>query len=147
MSSKTYTIVVGDWSHDGHCQTDSYTVQADSSLSLEACLAAAEDVLGQRLGKFVADYEDSEIPVEFLGDVVKLAVLYDIDLPVFDSVEVSEAGVVADYPDELTYISSEEYFSIWLTMVNIGAALIGSTERVVQIKTNGTVNIGGYGLF
>ena len=130
-----FTLVVGDWSDDGHGKTANIAIK--SNLSPAEVLCAYETgskKLGFDLINTVAEvYEDRAISREKWNAFVKLG--FDCDLAKFD--------VPYDNGDDddlsLCY---EAYTSLYLFVIKLG-----EPDFQCEPMNNKSIQIGGYGLF
>jgi hypothetical protein len=172
-----HTVEVGDWSRDGHNQSDTYMVSVPDSLEkvhLGQMVAEAEKHIGKgSLKDQCRAYEDSEFPVALLAGIVQTALKLGVTIgasahgeAVFKDEETGkytaeawDDGVqIFDLEDEATLDSpdnvsmdSESFFGLWVVLANIGLAL-NSLEGISEYTTPKgkepkSHQIGGYGLF
>lgn len=140
------TLVLGDWSDDGHGKTDIFII--NSNLDSEEILAAYKKA-SKKLGfKFMddvcADYEDNSIPIDYLKKLIESGLQLD---QVFTSdYDLKRAKKVLEDED------SEENVSLWTdsyTAIFLFIVKLGNPEFEYKIVEDDTdrINIGGYGLF
>jgi hypothetical protein len=139
----TIALILGDWSQDGHKQTE--TVSIKSNLSSDEIMHAYEKAsksLGFNfINEVASDYEDNCLERDKLkalmnhGLSLKKMLKYDYD--------VEEAQKCLD--DENSrgiYLYTESYINIFLAIVKIG-----NENFKYRPSKKDTLNIGGYGLF
>lgn len=127
------TLQLGDWSHDGHGLTATYSIT--SSLSIKEINKAYKKgvkKIGVDLGEDICrDYEENFISMQYLHSFI-------------------EAGYTSNYfnisnsIDGGSVLTQEEYLQLYLFTVKIGNnkfeyTLVNDKETIIQI--------GGYGLF
>ena len=129
--SNTISIVVGDWSDDGHGKTAHYQIQSNlSHKEISKAYKKGSKKLGFDFSETVASsYDDSEIPAEEL-------------------VKLREAGWTGEFydvaePGEPQYLEADTFMEIWLFIAKLGNPLMEYEIPAVD----STLNIGGYGLF
>lgn len=139
------TLVMGDWSDDGHGKTDLTII--NSNLAREQILKAykkASKKLGFDLTKDIcADYCDSHIPVDCLKALVQNGL--DLD-KVFDTdYDVKEARQAMEGENsEDVALWPHSFIEIFLFIVKLGNQ---DFEYEIVESDAATINIGGYGLF
>jgi hypothetical protein len=135
MTDCNITLVMGDWSYDGHGKTE--TISVLSSKGLSAVIAAYKkgvQAVGLDLTDEVAcDYEDSTLSAEHLATLV--AAGYQIE-----GLEEAEGEPV---PKDYQYLSTDQFVDMWLFIVRKGDPDL----RIEVGAQDPTINIGGYGLF
>lgn len=126
------TLVVGDWSHDGHAQTENFTYEVNVTKDeLYAAYVRGVKVCGvDWTQEVVAEYEDSAVPI----DVVKKLLAHGIDI---------ESWISDEDEDEDLTIEPYQFAEVWLMIARLGE----HTLEWRVIVTNDRINIGGYGLF
>jgi hypothetical protein len=127
----TITLVVGDWSFDGHNRTHNFAIK--SNLDVDAVSAAfemGEEKLGVKFQETVAaEFEDNVLP----RDVIEKLENHGFVL----------ADVVGDCEDEeQVTIDSDVYVDIWLFI-----AKLGNPDFRYELTSHPSINVGGYGLF
>lgn len=144
---KMITLVLGDWSDDGHGKTEPFNIL--SNLNDEALLKAYKKgtkQLGFDLIKNSCNSnEDNAISQKHLDLLIKsgltikdLGITSDYDLK--DAEEAFEEG-----NDEGLSIHTEIYTNIFLFIVKLGDK--NFQWELLKGELNPTINIGGYGLF
>lgn len=141
----TTTLVLGDWSDDGHGKTD--IVMLASNLDSEE-IAEAYEKASKKLGfNFIndvaADYEDNELPTDYLKKLVE----YGLSLKqVFEyEYDIERAEKALENEDsEGVPLWPDSYTQIFLFIVKLG-----NPEFEFKILEDDTdrIDIGGYGLF
>lgn len=127
-------LVVGDWSHDGHNQTDS--VQILSNLSKNSINRAYENG-SYKIGfdfknSICVEYEDNSLCKE------KLNILLDHGLWPDDAESLKK-------DEEELYLDSDQFIDIYLFIAKLGDS--GFKYKIINYEENPSINIGGYGLF
>lgn len=144
---ETISLVVGDWSHDGHEKTDTIVIKSSLTLKqLQSAYKKGTEKVGFDFMKTVAtDYEESNI------DRNKLKVLRDLgcETAVWEedyknSLSEKDKEIYAGDDDKAVSISSEEYAEFVLFICTLGNKDL--EYEFVEDKTS-RWNIGGYGLF
>lgn len=136
------SIVVGDWSGDGHSQTERFVIE--SNLGRKDLLKAYKNSVkktGVDLDKVCCEYEDDA--VDFLV-WEKLAAhgltfdkLFDDDWDLEEAEEsVKTKTRIAIYPDQ--------FFKIYLFLIKVGNP---NFEYKILDTQSEEIQIGGYGLF
>ena len=141
-SFHTISLVVGDWSGDGHSMTD--TIVIESSLDKKA-LGAAHQAGAKKLDinmdDLCASYEDATCPADVWKKLKDAGIdneqpirsmLADMD----DKYSLDEDGNASLYP--------ESFAAIYLFLAKQGDPNL--QYSVVEDRTS-RINIGGYGLF
>ena len=129
------TLVIGDWSTDGHGRVERVHIVTNRTESgLRLAYKKGATIVGLDLTAEVAhEYEDSTLRVDALRKLVEAG--YPITR--LDDEEGNE--IFADSE----YLSPEEFAEIWLFI-----ARKGDPDLEVEIVQEGPrINIGGYGLF
>ncbi len=142
----TTTLVLGDWSDDGHGKTD--LVIIESNLDKEEIWAAyrkASKKLGFKLVEDVcADYEEGGISQDYLKTLIEnglnIEKVFDTDYDLKEAKKVLEG----DDPDELVNLWTNSYTEIFLFIVKLGDP---EFEYNIIEDDSSRINIGGYGLF
>lgn len=138
------TIVVGDWSHDGHCMTDLFHITVPSHFpEIDTLYREALDNLPEFESHF-EKYEAAEVSLE------KFIRIRDALGGAFQSKSLVEAleNCLEDSDDEV-YFDPEMYAHLWVEYVNFAAAKQGLLGKVKFVDKQQTKihEIGGYGLF
>jgi hypothetical protein len=122
-------LVMGDWSGDGHCQTE--TVYIRSNLSKEELKQAylkGVDITGVHLTSGIArNYEDSIFPQDAVDSLVKFG--------------FKPSEFLGDDEDDWI-VYTDGFYLIWLFI-----AKIGNPELEWEEAKSDSLEIGGYGLF
>ncbi len=121
----TINLVLGDWSHDGHNQTDTVTISCNLTRDeLQAAYERGSQKIGFNLTREVAaHYEENKLDEECVEALEKFG---------FDTSKVVE--------DDCLW--TDGFVKIWLFVVGLG-----EPDFVHKIVKNQDVRIGGYGLF
>jgi hypothetical protein len=119
-------LVVGDWSHDGHNQTETYSIECNlGKKALESAYAKGAKIAFD-LKEHCCDYEDSQLPTELWNKLIALG---------FDN--EPETGL-----EEAVYIEPDVYLDIYMFI-----AKLGNPKLDWSMATDSRICIGGYGLF
>lgn len=138
------TLVLGDWSNDGHGKTELFTI--DSNLNTKEVLRAYKKV-SKKLGfNFIedvcADYQECSIYKEHIKILIqnglKLETVFLDDWALKEAREVLES----DGDDDIS-LWTEPYIEIFLFIVKLGYPGFEYNHA----KSNQHINIGGYGFF
>ncbi len=135
MTEKTHRIrlVLGDWSHDGHGQTSEEYINSNLSLKqINAAYKKGTKKIGFDFCDTAAcEYEDSTISKENFKALRDAG--FDDELENCD--DDSEEDGVSIWRDDFT--------RMYLFIVKLGNPAFTFTEA----KDEGTIHVGGYGLF
>jgi hypothetical protein len=136
LNSMTNTIdlVIGDWSDDGHGETETVTIKSNfNSVWMGRAYEQASVILGFCFVTDVAyEYETPYISMELitkLREVLEEPNLLDGDI---------------DPEAECIGIEVDEYLDIYLKIIKLGEP---DFKYKVLGQENEVINIGGYGLF
>lgn len=161
----TIELVVGDWSHDGHCQTD--TVVISSNLSKKDIVKAyglGVQISGVNLEKIASDYEDGYLTAKDAQKLIAIGLnpddyhedtvgyqIHKIDC--FAAKDITahcsclsrhkECG----WDDHRAYVgmNPEGFVQLYLDLVRLGNPTF---KYKITIKDySNRINVGGYGLF
>ncbi len=127
------TLIVGDWSHDGHEETDSFVYESSlSQKELEAAYTAGSKILGFDLSADVCkDYEDSNISRKH----VDMLTAHGIECEGYEEYHPGNDSVL---------LEPELFADLYLQICKLGSP----TFVYNPVPSNVTcINIGGYGLF
>jgi hypothetical protein len=138
-------LVLGDWSHDGHSQTEIITISSTlSKPEIEAAYKKGAKRVGVDVVKDVAaDYEDGGLLVEdwkrFEKAGMKLEDLFanQVDLE-YTQEELENADPIG-FP-----IYHDEFVRLYCFLVSKGN---DGFQYQIEEDANPNINIGGYGLF
>lgn len=132
------TVIVGDWSHDGHGQTETFQVQYPDNLKYDLNQYFKDAVKHgvPNIQSQVTDYEDSELTSEFVDDLIK----------VFGESWVEKNLDLRDDSGKI-WISTDEYLKIWIKTVEHGIYLNNESGSLSEVIGQQRYEIGGYGLF
>jgi hypothetical protein len=127
-----FSLVIGDWSDDGHGKTR--TVEVESKFSSQEFIAAFQKGIKQIDPKcnghelpICQNYQDSKVPIEFVAGLRKCGLNPDDYLEYYNG----------------TYgIWSDTFANLWLAI-----AKLGNSELEYEIVHGHSIRIGGYGLF
>jgi hypothetical protein len=160
------TLVLGDWSDDGHGKTDRISITSNlDTKQIEKAYNKGAKKLGFNFVNDVAnDYEDSLLPLPHLKTLIE----HGLDIEqAFDEyelkfvkqalaretpVEEAEEEVVDEEEgDEDLLEDHEEGVHLWVdsfSYIYLFIVGLGDPKFVYKIVENGNeINIGGYGLF
>lgn len=126
VGSKTLIqLVVGDWSGDGHCQTDTVIVESSKSKSeTESAFKKGDEKFG--LSSYCEEYEDSTVPEKLI-----------LQLKDYLPWNFDESLSYEDFS-----ASPEEYADLWIAVAR--SADPDLELHIVQITR---IEIGGYGCY
>ena len=127
---------IGDWSNDGHNQSQDYILSITGSTNLEKDYVAGMRKVGFDLTEYCLDYEDNYVPKALIDKVWELGFEFKTECyrPDF-----------ADEPDnDLTGLWADEYVDLYMTIAAIGNnnlkyEIVGDDLKIIRP--------GGYGLF
>jgi len=130
------TLTLGDWSHDGHSQTDVITVRCNvDKKDLEKAYKKGTKKLGFDLTEDVcADYEDMSASADVI-EKLKTAGIKPEDF--IENEDEDDEGWSFAY-------NVEAFASLWLRIAQLGDPDL--KYELVETNPN-NINIGGYGLF
>lgn len=131
------TLVVGDWSGDGHDKSATYIIESNLDLEqLSAAYKAGVKLLGTDLVEDTcSDYEDNSFPVEVFNKLQALLVPHKVQL------DLDEDYIEAEV--EFRVYDSE----IWVDLI-LGVCKLGNPSLEWSlIDPDASWHIGGYGLF
>lgn len=148
----SFNLIVGDWSHDGHNQTDSVLVRSNlPHTAVEAAFKEGMSLLGLNPKNrhatylpFCDEYEDSKLPRSIYTILKKNQILTG-EIESEYSIEY-DGGVVLEkaYSGKLDMSDSESYAALWLLVAKHGEPAL---EYEIGEEQSDYINIGGYGLF
>lgn len=126
-------IVIGDWSHDGHSQTDETMYQMNvSAEGLKTAFDAGTKIVGFDLTKECRDYEDCILSKDACGKVKEH----------FQDSDIATWIIENEANEEDFYVETEMFAEIYLLI-----AELGNPELTYSLVNCEDVRIGGYGLF
>ena len=130
--SNNINLIIGDWSDDGHCQTEQVTIKSNFN---KVWINRAYKNGCEKLGfdwcqKAATTFEDPYINEECVS----------ILREVFEDNTLLEDG----YNNEEYLLTPDSYLDIYLRIVKFGDS---SFKYEIVSDTNEQINIGGYGLF
>lgn len=130
------TIIVGDWSYDGHNQTTQFTIEEKilnkENRSLDYYYNLAVEAGAPNIKEWFDEYENDTISIDEYDALIKK--YPDLSL----SVDVWDFEAVFD---------PRAYAELWVYIVNQGIKLDPDSSGSVSIINPPNYNIGGYGLF
>ena len=123
MEQHEMTLVVGDWSRDGHEMTEDfiYTVNR-TPLEVEKAYSLGKEIVGVDITKECEEYEDNEIR----GEVWE---------------KLTKAGFAMQGPDDEGFYPAQ-FAEVWMFIASRGEPFL----EYALVKGS-YHNIGGYGLF
>lgn len=140
------TLVVGDWSDDGHGKTDVIIIHSNiESEKIMGAYRKASKKLGFKLIDDVCtDYEDSMLPTQDLKKLMDHGLrLEQIFEPGYDELEEAKRALENESSEGIS-LWPDSYAKIFLFIVGLGDPTFG--YKIVEDDTS-RINIGGYGLF
>ena len=147
--NNTITLVLGDWSGDGHDKTRMISIL--SNLDKDTLFAAYKKA-SKKLGfSFIddvcGDYEDSLLPKEKLNILIKNGFkIENLGFNKTNTYLLNEANeAFNESGSDGLYLSEETYTNIFLFIVKLGNK--DFKYEILKGKLNPTLDIGGYGLF
>lgn len=132
--TQVVTLVVGDWSHDGHGKTTNVMIKSNlTAKQIDEAYDLGKAVVGIDLyNDICSDYQDIDIPADVYAKYIAAG------YPAEKNDETGEPYGVNDLDSRDTYVS------LYLYTVKLGNVAFEYTE-IPTYKNQ--VNIGGYGLF
>jgi hypothetical protein len=126
----TVNIVVGDWSHDGHSMTETYTIESNlTGDEIEAAYKKGTEKLGFDLVEdCCAEYEDNQVSLE----QIKMLEASGFDISKFDK----------DKNGNYCGIWHDLFVELYLHVIKLG-----DDSFKWDWTESEDINIGGYGLF
>lgn len=123
-------LILGDWSGDGHSQTESFHILSNlNSREIYKAFQAGVKILGFDITDFCSDYEDTEISVEFFSALAT------------KGMDVSGYYITLDNTSTVN-LDSNNYFSIYLFTIKLG-----NPSFNYEVNKMSQINVGGYGFF
>src|SRR5688572_21393986 len=127
------TVVVGDWSQDGHNLTESFTVESNlSKEEVEKAYKKGTKALKVSIADLCNDYSDNAIPKLTYNKFVSLK----------PSIEELGWKCEEDDKDGIRRIGPDEFAEMYFVTVKAG----NKNFKWTYVKS-GHIHIGGYGLF
>ena len=124
-------IEIGDWSHDGHNQSEKHILEVDGSTDIMVDYTKGSKKLGfDLINDYCEDFEDNSIPREMVHKIRELGFELEMD----DEEE----------EDDKYYIYTDLYLKIYLIICKIGNP---EFEAEIVADKDRTIQLGGYGLF
>lgn len=132
----TVSLVVGDWSRDGHNMSETIMIEANmTNREIEKAYKKGVVLTGIDLSKECNGYEQSQLSEGTIERLKMIGIQYIED----DNSDDPESTS----PDEDGYVSAECFAYIYLTIARVGSG--GKLDY--SIIKGDDINIGGYGLF
>lgn len=127
-------LVMGDWSGDGHCKTQTRTIRCNiTKKALSKAYTAGAKKTGVAFSDDVArDYEDSTIS----KDIIEKLAVFGFKIEEYS--EDEEADEYGRYG-----LCSDGYAEAWLFVAKVGNPKL---EYEFMDSSSSNINIGGYGL-
>lgn len=140
--SHATSLVVGDWSGDGHDKTSMTVIRSnlDSKQIMKAYKKASKKLGFSLIDDVAADYEDRTLSRDQLQALVDNGMKLDVLGYEYDIKEATEC--LEDKDSEGIGIYSEAYRDIFLAIVKMG-----DESFQWEVSHGDSLNIGGYGLF
>lgn len=144
-STKNITLVVGDWSGDGHSITKTIDIKTNVTTGelLEAYQAGVKKI-GIDLSKQIcSEYGDFRISYDQFLKLIAFSELYDVFSEECEE-EIKAIKTQEDFTEsDCNYLDYEKYAKLYLGVAKVGNPTI---KYKFATKTQ-RINIGGYGLF
>lgn len=136
-------LVLGDWSHDGHNQTDFILLNTNLSKDeIKDAYALAIKKLGFDFTQEVcSEYEDNLLYEKHL-DLLLLQGFKIGDLGLLDEYSKKEAVKFFNKKIKTLKLYTEEYLNIYLFIIKLG-----NPNFKYKIIEDSWIDIGGYGLY
>lgn len=129
----SYSLIVGDWSHDGHGQTETYFIDTDASLhDISEAYDAGVTIFGVNIMHEFENYEQCEITEELYTAI-------QTHLPKLASDWCLEGEYTAETVEGM---HPDAYVDLYLAIVKLGNPNISISRAFPK-----SLSIGGYGLF
>lgn len=132
------SLVLGDWSGDGHSKTDIVNISSNlSKKEIEKAYSLGTKKIGfDLINDVCADYEDNNLSAEHWEILKKFG--YKEDNIPGDPVDEKDdhAGIL---------VWSDGFVDLYLFIVKLGNDTFQG--KILEEKDNPTIRIGGYGLF
>jgi hypothetical protein len=127
-------LVLGDWSRDGHNQTESFMILSSLDCgSLERAYKKGSKLVGFNLSEQVCHgYEDNEIDNDHLDKLISLGF----------NASILEQYEYCKYTNVPIQLSTNDFYMIYMFI-----ARLGNPELKYESLDSESINIGGYGLF
>lgn len=141
------SLILGDWSHDGHSQTDTVVLKSNlDKKDIQKAYAKGIKKLGfDFINEVCEEYEDSLLPKDKL------------DLLIKHGLTVKDLGLKTSYElDEFAEASTNENsngLSLWInsyTDIYLFIIKLGNKDfeyKILEGDINPSIEIGGYGLY
>jgi len=123
-------LIVGDWSGDGHNQSEKFCIESSVDKdTLNLAYKKGVKAIGIDITSFCEEYEDNKIPKDVFNQFLEL--------------KFFEGEKYKNEDDNDVWTEVDTFVDIWLGTVRIGDPSI----TVQLVKLEGSIDIGGYGLF
>lgn len=129
-------LTVGDWSEDGHNQSDSFPITSNlNAKQFEAAFKKGSKIIGFDLTKLCTDYEDDTFPEYCKNQITKN----------IDCSKLNGPGGY-DYWNEEDGIEDGLYPDFYAALY-LHIAKLGNPKLEAEFIKLEEINIGGYGLY
>lgn len=141
------TLVLGDWSDDGHGKTDIVIINSnlDAKELMTAYKKASKKLKFNFINDVATEYEDSLLPREGLQTLIDngldLKTVFDTDYDLKEAQKVLEGK---ESEEDGVSLWTDSYTAIFLFIVKLGNP---EFEFRFTDSEESQINIGGYGLF
>ena len=130
-------IVVGDWSGDGHSQSDSYLYQVNITADeLKAAYGRGVTEIGFSITSMCKDFEDGEIERQYAEKLVANGFVLECG-------ETIEGRADDSMTEDYIYLNPSEFADAYMIIAKLGEPTLKYTRR----KDIPDIRIGGYGLY
>lgn len=141
------SLVLGDWSSDGHGKTDTVNIKSnlDKNELFKSYKKGSKKVGFNFIDEVCSDYEDGLLSKNYLNLLVKQGFTVDSlgnDISISNLIEVTEAF---EADSEGLDLDTETYTRIFLFITKLGNEKF--QYEILKQKDSPTIEIGGYGLF
>src|SRR6185312_12976492 len=109
-----FTVVVGDWSSDGHGKTETVTFNTNATEEeLKAAYKAGVQIIGfDMVEELCSDYEDNKLPRRYAELLTRAGINY-LDY-------VDTYGLDVNNPNAKLSMYLEQYIQLWCTFIRTG---------------------------
>lgn len=134
---KIISLVMGDWSGDGHSKTDTVVIKSNLTVpEITKAYKKASKKLGFDLIKEVAaDYQDNNLSKDNMQALIKNGFSGELE-----DDEEEDNGGKGGY-----FLWTDSFLDIYLFIVKLGDP--NFEYAILQGELNPSINIGGYGLY
>ena len=133
--NNTIDLVIGDWSKDGHEQSETITIKSNfNTIWIKRAYEQASAILGFCfINESATEYEKPFVP-EYVYN--KLITVFDKDI-------IDELIIYED-DEEYRIDSTDNYLALYLMIIELGEP---DFKYKILGENNESIKIGGYGLF